>query len=400
MMRLCLLFGPMSMNGRSSYDFTTVRTVPGHTGTDLTFTRVAEELQALGHDVELIVPSEQTSWRGKTIRREPKGHYDGAIAVNEPDLLRGVDATVRTAAMLLNDLSFCRAGFDRYVDLFFSPSQAHLDMVRTKPGWRRVEVSQQNPRGVEVYKFDPARWLPVHLGCDPDRYGTMAPGTPDESPHWVPSKPKIPGRVVYSSSPDRGLHHLLSQWPRIRRAVPHATLHIFYRLAPWIEQIASTPYPFPPVEALRARALYINEALNRMLALPGQCGITVRDSVSRETIEAEMAQAECLAYPCDTIRWSEGFSCSLLEGCAARACPVTLQTDAFPDVYGGTVPMVARECVTEWGDLVIRALTDSAWRDAVNERCGAFAAQKTWRHTAENMVNAIEAEMARKRVAA
>lgn len=384
LMRVAVLFGPMSMGSRQHFDFTKVRNTPGLTGSDLGFIRISAEMQALGHEVELIVPSEQTSWQGKAVRREPKGHYDAALAINEPDLVRSVDATVRTCAVWLNDLSYCRAGFDRYVDLFFSPSQAHLDMMRTKPGWRRVEVSQQNPRGVEVYKFDPERWLPVHLGCDPERYA---------------GHQKIPGRVVYSSSPDRGLHWLLEQWPRIRRAVPHATLHIFYRLAPWIEQIAATPYPFPPVEALRARALYINEALTRMLAMPGQCGVTVRDSVSRETIEAEMAQAECLAYPCDTIRWSEGFSCSLLEGCAAQACPVTLETDAFPDVYGGVVPMVDRRCITEWGDLVIRALKDAAWRAEVNERCAKFAAEHTWRHTAEKMVSAIAARAAGKKAA-
>lgn len=399
-MKIAVLFGPMSMGPRQSFDFTAVRTTPGLTGTDLGFTRISEELQKLGHEVEIIAPSEQTSWQGKTIRREPQGHYDAALAINEPDLLRGVDATVRTCAYWLNDMSFNRAGFDRHCDLFFSPSQAHLDMVRTKPGWKRVEVSQQNPNGVELYKFDPSKWLPVELGCDPDRYGSMTPGTADELPHWLPSKPKIPGRVVYSSSPDRGLHHLLEQWPRIRRAVPHATLHIFYRLGPWIQQIAATPYPFPPVEALRARALYINEALGRITrSSSDNGGIVVRDSVSRETIESEMAQAECLAYPCDTIRWSEGFSCSLLEGCAARACPVTLETDCFPQVYGGTVPMVARECVTEWGDLVIRALRDEKWRAEVNEKVGAFAAQRTWRHTAEKMVDAMTAAMQRKAAA-
>ena len=182
-MKIAVLFGHMSMGPRANFDFTAVRTAPGLTGTDLGFTRISEELQAMGHDVEIIVPSEQTSWQGKPIRREPSGHYDAAIAINEPDLLRGVDATVRTCAYWLNDMSFNRAGFDRYCDLFFSPSQAHLEMVRDVPGWKRVEVSQQNPNGVELYKFDASKWRVCELGCDPERYGTNIP--------------KIPGRVVY-----------------------------------------------------------------------------------------------------------------------------------------------------------------------------------------------------------
>ena len=109
-----------------------------------------------------------------------------------------------------------------------------------------------------------------------------------------------------------------------------------------------------------------------------------------------MAQAECLAYPCDTIRWSEGFSCTLLEACAARACPVTLETDALPQVYGGVVPMVDRRCIQEWSGLAVRALTDEAWRNEVNEKCAAFAAERTWRHTAEKMMAHIGEALGRK----
>lgn len=381
-MRIALMLGKMSLGARPAVDLASFRTTPGMTGTDTGFVRIGECLEAMGHDVTRLYPGNDTA-----------GKYDAAIAVNEPDLLRTVDADVRACSYWLNDASFCRAGFDRYCDLFFSPSRAHLEMFRTKQAWRRVEVSQQNPKGVELYQFKPEKWRAIELGCDPERYGSSIPGTALEVARWEPIAPKIPGRVVYCSSPDRGLHHLLQEWPRIKRAAPHATLQIFYRLGPWIQDLASVPYPFPSIEALRARALYINEALGRMSG--PEWGITVRDSVSRATIESEMSQAECLAYPCDTVRWSEGFSCTLLEACAARACPVVLETDAFPQVYGGAVPMVARECVTEWGELVIRALKDAEWRREVNERVGAFAAERTWKHTAERMVLEIEAERIR-----
>ncbi len=399
-MKICLLLGPMSLGPRTDYPFASWRQTPGLTGTDQGFIRIGECLAAAGHSVEYIVPSSATEHAGCKVVPRATGHYDAALAVNEPDLLRYIDADIRACAMWLNDVSFCRVGFNRSVDLFFSPSNAHREQFRTRPAWRRVEVTQQNPNGIEQYEFEPDKWRVVHLGCDPDRFGTHAPGTADESPQWVPIAPKVPGKVVYCSSPDRGLHHLLSQWPRIRRAVPHATLHIFYRLGQWIQDVASAPYPFPPIEALRARALYINEALGRMTSRPNRMGITIHDSVSRETIEREMASAECLAYPCDTVRWSEGFSCTILEACAARSCPVVLETDALPDVYGGTVPMVGRLAVNEWADEVIRVLTDPERRAAVNERCGALASKLTWAATAQNMIAEIAAEMARKREAA
>lgn len=35
-------------------------------------------------------------------------------------------------------------------------------------------------------------------------------------------------RVIYTSSYDRGLEHLLKMWPDVKKAVPKAELHIFY----------------------------------------------------------------------------------------------------------------------------------------------------------------------------
>lgn len=367
-MRIALQIGKMSLGARPSVDIPNFRTTPGMTGTDTGFVRIGEELEKMGHAV--------TRMYGTAGSPE---QFDAAIAVNEPDLLRGVNAHVRTCAFWLNDLSFCRAGFDRHCDLFFSPSAAHIEMMRTRPGWQRVEVSQANPNGVERYKFDAEKWHPVELGCDPDRYLVQYTDT------FEPPQ-KVPGRVIYASSPDRGLHHVLQEWPRIKRAVPHAELHIFYRLEPWLRGFDQTPF-FPPIEALRARANYVEEALRR---LGPDSGVTIRDSVSRETIEHEMAIAECLAFPCDTIRWSEGFSCTLLEACAAQACPVTLETDAFPCVYGGVVPMVPRDEIRLWSGLVIKALTDRDWRESVNRKCLAFARERTWERTARKMMEHIE----------
>jgi len=34
--------------------------------------------------------------------------------------------------------------------------------------------------------------------------------------------------VIYTSSYDRGLEHLLKMWPDVKKAVPDAELHIFY----------------------------------------------------------------------------------------------------------------------------------------------------------------------------
>lgn len=383
-MKLAILFGGICLAFRKTMDFTAIRQDPrGLTGSEFGAIRIAEECAKLGHDTTLFTESSDTEWNGVKIAKLSAGvppGFDAIIAINEPELLRTVaPGPFRLCAYWLNGTTHNQPGFDSFVDLYVSPSEAHRQKILTDPEWHRVAPIPSHPDGQETYAPNPDKWIAVKLGCDPERFAG--------------DTPKIPGRCIYSSSPDRGLHWLLQEWPAIKRAVPHATLHVFYRLEPWIRGFDSTPY-FPPIEPNRARALYVQEALSR-LSDP-KWGITLRDSVSRETIEAEMAQAEVMAYPCDTLSWSEGFSCSLLEGCAARACPVTTDCDALGDVYGEALPLVARngrasaEWVPQWRERVILALQSASNRDHANDQARAFAERHTWRLVAETYIAEIE----------
>ena len=378
-MKIEVLFGRWSLSFRGSLDFASLWTDPrGLTGSELGCVRIAAELAAAGHDVTIRTVSSDREWGGCQIASidDPIGPCDAVVSINEPDLLRAApQGALRVTCFWLNDVSFCKAGFHEHVDLFCSPSAPHLEQIMTNPAWRRVEVSPERPEGREQYEPAPAKWCVVPLGCDPERF------TGHE---------KIPGRVVHCSSPDRGFHWLAREWPAIKRAVPHATLHVFYRFDPWLRGFDKTPY-FPAIEPLRQRANYAEECLKRF-AERGGLGVTLRDSVSRETIEREMAQAECLAFPCDTTTWSEGFSCTVLEGCAARACPIITDCDALAGVYGAALPIVYRggDWQATFRERVIRALTDETWRDAVNDRAEAFASELTWRRTAERLLEEIE----------
>ena len=417
-MKFAILFGPMCLAFRGSFDFTVLRTDPrGMTGSELGFIRIADELQAAGHEVELRVVAEQTEYRGMRVRplSDPL-ECDVAIAINEPDLLRQAPAgCFRVCAFWLNDTSFCRVGFDDHVDLFLSPSDAHLEQVMTNLEWSKVEKTPEFPDGKAQYVPDAAKWVAVPLGCDPERFYDQnlcpkcrRPSICEEQyaqdgssladkfycidcgplPYPHPSQEKIPHRVVHCSSPDRGLHHLLSAWPEIRAAVPDATLHIFYRLGPWLRGFDQTPY-FPPIEPLRKRANYVEECLRRFQERGGM-GVTLRDSVSRETIEREMAQAEVMAYSCDTTTWSEGFSCTVLEACAARACPIISDCDALGSVYAELDPVPRGPgWVKAWTARVIEALLHPAVREEQNSRAYALASKLTWKIYVEKVLKEI-----------
>ncbi len=294
-------------------------------------------------------------------------------------------AKLRVCYQLVNSFDYCKAGFQEHVDLWLSPSNAHrAKMLETQD----VELGAEGPK--ERWSPNPAQWEVVPLGCDPDRFEEDIEGQA-----IVPRYNKVSGRVVYCSSPDRGLHWLLQEWPAIRRAVPHAHLRIFYRLRDWIAGFENTPY-FPPIEGLRARALYIEEALRR---LEGH-GVELFDSVSRERVEQEMGEAQVLAYPCDTVRWSEGFSCTVLEACAAQACPVITDCDALGNIYrqwsvhyGDACVVVAKEDALgaswqeRWRDNVIDVLLNRERREAMNRSAVQFAKGRTWKRTADHIMN-------------
>ncbi len=376
-MKIACILGRLSLALRGSMDFRRLRDDPrGLTGTELAATRIAETLAELGHDVSFYTLSNDTQWNAVAVRplehlAEVDERFDAAISFNEPDLLREVHGPrLRVCEHYLNDVWYCKVDFEQFVDLWVSPSRPHLQKMLTDEDLRDVEVTQYGPRA--RYTPDPSKWTVIPLGCDPDRYVAME---------------KVPGRVVYCSSPDRGLHWLLQAWPKIVRAVPHASLKVFYRLRPWLDEFTSEPFS-SRLEKTRGRALYISQVLPRLAPF----GVRLCDSVSREVIEREMALAEVLAYPCDTVRWSEGFSCSVLEGCAARACPVITPVDALGEIYGSVLPM-AQPSSEEWSDLVIRALKDADFRQGVNARAAAFAGELTWKTHALRLEQAIQARL-------
>ncbi len=337
-MRIAVTYGPMCLMRSPEETWNDPRT-----GSEIGWRRICEELAKLGHDVE---------------RNARKGRvYDVAISINEPDTLRDAPPGILRICMFwLNEFSFCKEGFDNHVDCYLSPSEAHRQKAIGDWGARR-----------------PEKWQTNHLGCDP--------------PAGVASK--VPGRAVYCSSPDRGLHRVLGAWPGIKRAVPAATLKVFYRLEPWFRSFDQTPY-FEPIEKLRHRALWCEEALRRMSG--PEWGITVVDSVSHDQLMREMAQAEVLLHPCETTSWSEGFSVTVLEGCASQACPIISDCDALGDVYAELDPVPVGQW-DRWRDDVVRALTDTGFRAHRNEKARAIAERLTWQAHAKRLDEVIREKM-------
>ncbi len=179
----------------------------------------------------------------------------------------------------------------------------------------------------------------------------------------------------------------------INRAVPHASLRVFYPIDGWLDRMAAVTDGPPDILEQKRRAEFIR---NQRAALE-RIGVEFRGGASRVEITKEIAAAEVMGYTCDPVRPTEGFSCSVMEAAAARSCPIITNVDAFPEIYGGTLPMVdlpLSKNAPKFRELVIRALTDSAWRDEVNVKARALAERFTWKLAAERMCEVLEKHLA------
>lgn len=356
-MKIAFLYGQFSTGARA-FDVQNLESSKrGLTGSELSCLMYARAMAKRGHDVTMFLPMPVSS--SPTIEGVRMVSVDGFGAFmqrgedvvyswNEPDLLRGANARLRMCNQQVNDFDYCKPGYANCVDLFTSPSEPHRDYL------------------VSRYPETAGKWEIVPNGCDPTQY-TAA---------------KMPGRVLYASSPDRGLHLLLQCWPEIKRRVPQAHLRVLYELETWAKNLRDNAFPDPGIQECGQRARYIELALARMKHLD----VTAVGSVSRQDMAREMAEAEVLAYPCDTIRFTEGFSVTTLEACAAGAIPVINPVDSLGHLYG---ELPSADGVGRFPDRVCAALDSShanvRWQQECRDIGKKIAARHEWDVLAEQL---------------
>lgn len=367
-MRIAFAYGKYSLGGKSLDMSDPFGAPAGLTGSELSCLCFAREMGRRGHEITLYLPCkrpydvlEALTWEGVRLRELSylrQEAHDVVCAWNEPDILRDVHPrSLRLLNQQLNDFWYAAPGFDQFVDVYTSPSEVHLFHLR-----------DQTP--------SPGKWTVLPNGCEPEAY---------------PATKKVPGRVVYASSPDRGLHQLLPLWPEIRKRVPSAHLRIFYNLAPWFGLADLDENQVEPrhLES-RRRAIAMRALLPSLL----DQGVEVVGPVSHDQLTRDLCQAEVLAYPCDPYTWTEGFSVTTLEGCAAGCVPVISDADALGQIYGGACPTVRRPKVGQldgaaYVDLLVRALTDEDWLDEVRSTTLPLAQQYTWPVLAKRLEDII-----------
>ncbi len=146
-----------------------------------------------------------------------------------------------------------------------------LDAVACISEWQRREIVAACPW------LDPSKAKVHWLGVDPEE---MA---------FAQAVEKVPGRVLYASSYDRGLGALLELWPMVRERVPNAELHVTYGWDFWKRSEAVVPAPV--AESMRQE----RARLEKLLTQPG---VVHLGRLPRAEFLRELGEASVWAYPC------------------------------------------------------------------------------------------------------
>lgn len=370
-MKIAVILGPFSIGPRPlDFWYNNIwDSSRGLTGTDLTTVMLSRELVLLGHDVSLFTVHAQENhkpqtWEGVKLFNLNEcavlnDSFDAFISINEPDVFRGLPSKpLKICWQFLNDFRYCQPGFDSYVDRWFGVCQQHVDYLKpTIPDIRK--------------------WGILGLGCTPEWYTDQ----------------RVPGRVIWCSSADRGLHWLLQEWPKIKRAVPYASLRIFYHFSFGnIENIEPDQSPAHAefLKEMGQRVRYMKNSIERMKHLD----VEHVGSVSRERMKKEFNEACVLGFPCDTVCFSEGFSVTTMEAHASFTVPIITDKDCLGSVYQDSgaiiIPSPIRDNISQFSDQVIRALVDQKFSNRIIDKCRVFAMQNSWSEIAQKMQNIIK----------
>ena len=146
-----------------------------------------------------------------------------------------------------------------------------------------------------------------------------------------------PNKLIYASSPDRGLMHLLKIFKRAREYNPALTLHVFYG--------------FNNIDKLikyQTRFSYFKKVKSDIEALMDQPGVVWRGRVSQQQLYKEWFSAGIWCYPTN---FTETSCITSMEAQAMGAIPITNPYWALADnvLHGVFVEGDA------WGDSLMQA---------------------------------------------
>jgi glycosyltransferase involved in cell wall biosynthesis len=367
-LRVAVIMGKLSSSIHGVYDIDTLYDEGLLTGTGSNFFNIIWGLAERGHQVDAFCESirnflNHPKLAGANVYSFDLAHpdetYDAYISINEPDVLREMPKDkLKICAMWLNDFSFCKPDFNEHVDVYACPSHTLARYLSTS------------------WSIDDRKFVVVPLSFNAEFFANVVE--------------RRPGSIAYCSSPDRGLHHILDMFGDVKKQVPEANLRIYYRFQPWYDSIMASDHT--DVSIHKARATAIGKSLDEY-GRNGENGVYLIGPVPSKTMAKELLATRVMAYTCDPIWFTEGFSVSIMDACAAGCVPIVAGVDALPEVYSGAAYMIPGkpdEQRSKWVEAIVAGLKNDEFANTVRAGARGFSTGFTRQKMAvlwESLVN-------------
>ena len=284
-------------------------------GGETAMIKMAEGLAARDHEVFVFANVQPCHWNGVDylpvqmwVAMGCTMQHHVAVSWDLPEMLRfNLACRAKVVAYQLNHAYV--GVLDHVIDRYFCPSEWHARRYQT-------EVTPE----ATAAKFRPRMTNAV----DVKRYRVAPPGIK-----------RNPWGVVWSSSPDRGLHHLLNAWSLVKQKQPKARLDVFYEMQKWFDIIDGAKKGGRTLVTTE-RADQVREGLKACEGLD----VTVHGGVSQTTLAKAQLAASVGVASLDVVAPTEGFGMTMLEYLAAGLSPIAGAIDAFPELWASCATLL------------------------------------------------------------
>lgn len=202
----------------------------------------------------------------------------------------------------------------------------------------------------------------------------------------------VPGRLLWASSADRGIWHMLDIYDHVKAKLPDASLHVAYGFDNHFERQKWSAHSLSELLWEAKRRIEGTEGIEKLGTLPRE-----------QLLKEEMATA-IHVYPCDPPNvGSQLHGITALEHAACGVPLVLSDVEALPEVFGEVaevlpVPgslrkfdqkrkMVGRFDAQDWADVVVDILGDIERYEKMAKASRELAERHTW----DNMLDRYEA---------
>ncbi len=193
---------------------------------------------------------------------------------------------------------------------------------------------------------------------------------------FVGSQVRNPKRMIYTSSYDRGIEHVLNAWPEIRKEVPDAELYCFYGWNTFNEMLKN--------------GHVLPDFKSRMEKLFNQPGVFECGRVGHRQLIKELMKSSIWVYPCHF----EEISC--ISGMKAQSCkciPLTTDYAALKETVRSGIKIPGRagdpKVNEQFKNELIALLKDADRQEKLRKEMDGLAEQFSWAGVAKQWADEL-----------